>query len=183
MQDVTGKVSLGTHFLSLDIYYIPHCHELWAPQLQPDLEMFVSSQMSLINGTAWRVWFQPGNILENVATNKTFLEPEPCQEQREQLESDDPRHPGHHPQQSWQSPGSHLTSQISSLLPLIDQPQLPSSQSIFRYQTPADADTLQRKFQPRKSSEIVGIHQPCLDYVDLCFKIISSLSDNHFDST
>ena len=108
MQDVTGKVSLGTHFLSLDIYYIPHCHELWAQQLQPDLEMFVSSQMSLINGTAWRVWFQPGNILENVATNKTFLEPEPCQEQREQLESDDPRHPGHHPQQSWQSPGSHL---------------------------------------------------------------------------
>ena len=30
MQDVTGKVSLGTHFLSLDIYYSPHCHELWS---------------------------------------------------------------------------------------------------------------------------------------------------------
>ena len=46
MQDVTGKVSLGTHSISLDIYYIPQCHELWAPAR---LGNVCFSQMPLIN--------------------------------------------------------------------------------------------------------------------------------------
>ena len=46
MQDVTGKVSLGTHSISLDIYYIPQSHELWAPATSKCL---FSAKCPLIN--------------------------------------------------------------------------------------------------------------------------------------
>ena len=121
MQDATDKVSLGTHSLSLDIYYIPHCHELW-PQL--DLEMFVSSQMPLINWIAGRVRVETREHFLPVddgivGTNKrgscwvwlSFPSSDCCEEGREEVECDDPRHPGHpwhRPQQSRQPPGSHL---------------------------------------------------------------------------
>ena len=113
MQDVTGKVSLGTHFISLDIYYgvrSPHCHELWAPASLGNV-CFPAKCPSLKLRAGFKHFLQVDEA--NVGSTESLFSvfcfsPDCGEEQREQLEPDDPRHAGDHPQQSRQSPGSHV---------------------------------------------------------------------------